>query len=417
MATPALGELAEATNDGTIRALYVCYLSLDDPLVHSQVVAYLAGLARLGHTIHLLTFETHALTRSRREALRASMEARGIAWHGLRYHKHPSLLATAFDVVSGACWSAVLIRRHRLSAFHARSHVPVAMALMVRRLAHFRLIFDIRGLMAEEYVDAGRWRRGSLPFRLTHAVQRRGVDQADAIVVLTRRVRDYLFGGPSDKTVRVIPCCADTDAIEATAARRAATRTRLGLDGRTVLIYVGKFGGWYMEREMVEFFALAREHRPELHFLVLTQSERSPIEREFARVGIDDSAWTLTRCKPSEVGHYLGAADAAIAFIRPCFSKIASSPTKVGEYLAAGLPIACIAGIGDVDELLREYRTGVGLDGWDQPALERGIDGLLELMADEDAAARARRAAKERLALTEVGIPAYDAVYRSLSTA
>jgi len=37
--------------------LYVCYLSLEDPLVHSQVVAYLAGLAERGHTVHLLTFE------------------------------------------------------------------------------------------------------------------------------------------------------------------------------------------------------------------------------------------------------------------------------------------------------------------------------------------------------------------------
>ena len=30
------------------------------------------------------------------------------------------------------------------------------------------MIFDLRGLMAEEYVDAGRWRRGGLPYRLTN---------------------------------------------------------------------------------------------------------------------------------------------------------------------------------------------------------------------------------------------------------
>ena len=43
------------------------------------------------------------------------------------------------------------------------------MSLIARWLSGRRpaLIFDIRGLMAEEYVDAGRRREGGVPFRLT----------------------------------------------------------------------------------------------------------------------------------------------------------------------------------------------------------------------------------------------------------
>src|SRR5947208_3178218 len=163
-----------------LRVLYVCYLALDDPLVHTQVVSYLAGLARRGHTVHLLTFETKALTRSRRRELRATMAKQGLAWHGLRYHKRPTLLATAVDVAVGAVCPVWLIRRHRLAAFHARSHVPAAMAMIADRFGSFRLIFDIRGLMAEEYEDAGRWRRDSLPFRLAKTVERRALCRADA---------------------------------------------------------------------------------------------------------------------------------------------------------------------------------------------------------------------------------------------
>ena len=58
----------------SLRCLYLCYLSLDDPLVRSQVVAYLEGLAARG-LIHLLTFDT-ALSKERRRALRAEMDAR-----------------------------------------------------------------------------------------------------------------------------------------------------------------------------------------------------------------------------------------------------------------------------------------------------------------------------------------------------
>src|SRR5947209_18294570 len=118
-----------------LRVLYVCYLTLDDPLTHTQVVAYLSGLAEAGHPVHLLTFEPERLTRSRRRRWRVELQRLGIRWHGLRYHKRPSLLATAADTVIGAAWIAALVRRHRLEVVHARTHVPAAMALLARSLA------------------------------------------------------------------------------------------------------------------------------------------------------------------------------------------------------------------------------------------------------------------------------------------
>jgi hypothetical protein len=61
-----------------LRALYICYLSLEDPLVHTQVVAYLEGLAQNGHSIHLLTFDPK-LDPERRRCFEADLRARGIA--------------------------------------------------------------------------------------------------------------------------------------------------------------------------------------------------------------------------------------------------------------------------------------------------------------------------------------------------
>src|SRR5262245_28517267 len=113
-------------------ALYLCYLSLDDPLVETQVVAYLAGLAA-DRRIHLVTFEVRRLGRAERAPRRAELAARGIRWHPLRYHRRPSLPATAYDTLAGAVTAAWLVRRHGLGVLHARSHVPAAMALLARR--------------------------------------------------------------------------------------------------------------------------------------------------------------------------------------------------------------------------------------------------------------------------------------------
>ena len=183
---------------GLLRSLYVCYLSLEDPLVETQVVAYLEGLARRGHTIHLLTYEPK-LSAERKRRLRADLARRGIAWHSLRYHKRPSLPATIYDALVGALVGAWLVRRHRLDAIHARSHVPAATGLIVRRVTRCRLIFDIRGLLADEYVDAGRWPRGGVAQRITERIQRAAIARADGIVVLTERVRDHLFGAGANE--------------------------------------------------------------------------------------------------------------------------------------------------------------------------------------------------------------------------
>ncbi len=397
-----------------LRSLYICYLSLDDPLVESQVVAYLEGLARRGHTIHLLTFETRRLTRAHRGRLREAMLTRGVHWHGLRYHTRPSLPATAADTLCGALACAWLVRRHGLDAVHARSHVPAAMAMLAAPLAPHRLVFDLRGLLAEEYVDLARWRRGGLGFRIAKHAERAAIRRAAKVVVLTRRVRVALFGEDATSDVLVIPCCADVERIAAQRDRRKQMRATFGFGERPVLVYVGKLGGWYMDVAMVDFFAVAREGLPGLRFLVVTQTDSSAIERQFARRRIEPSEYTITSVEHPRLGELLAAADAAIALISPVPSKIASSPTKIGECLAAGLPIVG-TDIGDVKELVQASRTGVVLCDFSSSGYRAAAAELATLLADPNTAERCMAIAEEKLSLRAIGLPRYDAVYRAVA--
>lgn len=404
------------TSDGgdLLRSLYICYLSLDDPLVETQVVAYLEGLAGRGHTIHLLTFET-SRDRAGRRRRRHALAARGIHWHSLRYHKRPSLPATLFDVVSGSFVALWLVVRHGLDAVHARSHVPAAMALTVKGLARRSLIFDIRGLMAEEYVDAGRWPADGLAFRITKRVERAAIARAQAMVVLTERVRDELFGGSPDERLVVIPCCVDLSRFGEAETVRDATRDRLGLGDRPVLVYVGKFGGWYLEGAMADFFAVARRRITGLHFLVLTQADPAQVTEELERHRIGADEYTVTRCEPADVPRFLAASDLAISFIAPVFSKISSSPTKIGEYLGAGLPIVATRGIGDLDALLSDPVVAVFVDEISADAYEKAASAAAQIMSVNAGAAKRREIAQTSLDLDQVGIPRYDRLYRTVA--
>jgi hypothetical protein len=226
-----------------LTTLYLCYLDVEEPLVHTQVVPYLAGLADAGHRPHLLTFDAVRRPSALIAEIFERLRRKGIQWHRSTYHKRPSLPATMYDVMVGAATAIRLTRRYGIDVLHVRGQVPGAMALGVLPFTRQKFVFDMRGLLAEEYVDAGTWKHGGLPYRITKWTERRCFHRAETIVVLTERARRESVPDWSRSRVHVIPTCADVDAFQKAAERRDETRRQMGLVGRTVLAYVGKAGG------------------------------------------------------------------------------------------------------------------------------------------------------------------------------
>jgi len=399
-------------------ALYVCYLGVDEPLVQTQVLPYLRALASRGYRVHLLTFETRKRDTSERERLAEALSAQGVTWHALRYHRWPSLPATLYDIARGSLRAFRIARRHHVGLVHARSHVGAAIALPLDVLGGVPFLFDVRGLLPDEYADAGHWRRGGLKYRLGKAMERVFFRRARGLVFLTEAIRSELRASDAllasrDGDIAVIPCCVDLAAYASSPAARSASRARRGWSDRRQIVYVGKLGMWYLDAEMARFFAIARAQDPRLHLEVLTPSPSDALREALARAGVPGEAFAVRRVPPSEVPGVLEAADAGLSFIKPCFSKRSSSPTKVGEYLAAGLPVVSTAGIGDCDRMLAGGR-GVVVESLDDAAYARAARELGALLDDPDTPGRCRAFAATELSLDAAGAPRYAAVYERL---
>jgi glycosyltransferase involved in cell wall biosynthesis len=408
----------------TIRSLYVSYFGLREPLVQRQVLPYLTELARDLAGVSLLTFEpVHPArwNRSHRAALVAKLGQRGIGWSHLRYHKRPTLPATVLDILVGALRVARLARRDGISIVHCRGHVPMAMGTLAKKLCRVRLVFDIRGFMPEEYVDAGVWPADGLLYRLTKRVERRLLDAADAFVVLTERARRHLFAERRDtdalgRPLAVIPCCVDLRdfaAPDSTHVTRA--KSSLGVEGRRVYVYAGQLGGWYLDDTLVAFLARVRSRDPATFAMILTPSPADGLTQKLVVRGFGDTNLLVRAVSPEQVPDCLLAADVGLSFIKPGFSKISSSPTKIGEYLAAGLPVVSTAGIGDVDELLAANRAGWLLRGFDDAAYDDAVGGIERLMTDRCLRTRLRDVASQNLDLQSVGGPLYRRLYAQLA--
>jgi len=281
------------------------------------------------------------------------------------------------------------------------------------------MIFDVRGLMAEEYIDAGHWRQGSMASRVTKAGERRAFAGADGVVTLTERIWPIIkeWEGLRDRNVahEVIPCCADLQRFRFSSDTREHCRRALGITDGFVLIYSGSIDGWYLTEEMADFFATFARKKPNALFLWLTQSSRERIEAVMRARNIDGSSFKIVAAPPEDVPKYLAAGDAGLAFIKPCFSKLASSPTKYAEYLGCGLPLVINAGIGDSDTLITQHNCGVLIQRFAETDYAEAIDQLDKFTANPAATRSAMHKVAELLFdLNDVGVARYARLYQRL---
>jgi glycosyltransferase involved in cell wall biosynthesis len=402
------------------RVLYISYNGMLQPLGQSQVIPYLKGLAQRGFDFTLLSFEhDNAYNEAGRDQcaqLKLELSEANIDWHWLRYHKRPSLPATAYDVWAGITYGKRLAQLNPFAMIHARSHIPATIALQLKKHTKAKMIFDIRGLMADEYVDAGHWRRNSGAYRITKKFEREGMRSADGVVTLTERIWPIISdweGLRARKVVHeVIPCCADLHRFRFSREARQEQRRNLGIENRFVLVYSGSIDGWYLTEEMADFFAILLRSKPGAFFLWLTQSTPQRLEELMRSRGIDRANYKVVASTPRNVPAYLAAADVGLAFIKPCFSKLASSPTKYAEYLGCGLPLIINAGVGDSDALVTEHRAGVLIEGFTEADYLKAVGQLTAFTdAPEDTRSAMRLVAERLFDLASVGVEDYVRLY------
>ena len=397
----------------SLRTLYLCYFGIRQPLVQTQVLPYLRQLSRAGIVVHLLTFEPELSKQWSAEQLnaqQAQLAGDGIRWFYLPYHKSPSLPATLYDIFAGARFAVNLARREGINVLHARAHVPMAMALLALRLRAFKLIFDIRGLMAEEYLDSGIWKEHSLPFRLVKRLERAGIRLADQIVVLTERMRAWLISQqlkPADQ-IQVIPCCVDFQ-------RFAETQTVAKNSTRFEIVYAGSLVGLYLVEEMGRFFKAVKSLQPDAFLRILSVSPPEQGASALRRAGLAEQDFEILAVPPEQVPLLLSGARLGVSFRKATFAQIAASPTKIPEYLAAGLPVICNSGIGDMDELVEREGVGVVLRTFDDSAFEDAAVKALALARDASIPGRAEAVARKHFDLISVGGRCYVDVYRKLA--
>lgn len=184
----------------------------------------------------------------------------------------------------------------------------------------------------------------------------------------------------------------DVPANARDASAGAEVRRRLGLDGRTVMLYIGKFQGiYYSEAEYVAFMRTACAADPTVHHLIITHEEHTaPLRQAPGWSEVEARTTVLGPMDPGALRPYLSAADLGVIAVPPTPSQRFRSPVKTALYWAAGLPILIPEGVADDWWIARD--EGVGIVVKDLPTMEADVfrAGLDRLRATPVEVLRAR---------------------------
>lgn len=400
-------------------ALFISYDGLTDPLGGSQILPYVRSIAAHPRDVHVLSFEKPARYAASGGELAARLLEEGIGWTPLAFSTGGKA-AKAWDLARMYAAAVKLVAKHRFRIVHCRSYQAAEVGRLLKRVFRTKLLFDMRGLWVDERMDGGIWSqdRGSdrLAYGYYKRVERGLLKSADHVVALTNRVVPELrrMAPGMDAGVSVIPCCADFSHFSVPSVEsRDATRDELGIPrDAVVLSYLGSLGTWYCVEEMLAVFATATRCLPNVHMLMITRDWKPDHDALLTSLGpgLTDRLHVRSATR-DEVPPLIGASDVMLSFIKPAYSKMASSPTKLAEAFACGVPAICNPGVGDVDDQLESLGAGVLMDlaSSSEPAIVKAaVEKALAMRGKE-----LRERAKPLLDLPQA-VVAYREVYECL---
>jgi glycosyltransferase involved in cell wall biosynthesis len=417
----ALRRNIQLVRDGAafMDVLYITYDGLLEPIGRSQILPYLLSLADQDVRLEILSFEKAPDLRDRVRVREAQnlLSDHGIRWSRKRYHRYPTLLSTALDILVGTWVVMQRIRTSKPRVVHARSYVPAIMAVIAKWVGGARFVFDTRGFWPEERVDLGIFREGGLLFRVAKGAEALLLRHADQIVVLTHRAKEILQKRLSSQThpgpIEVIPCCVDPRRFSPREPS-AVLSERYGLRGKLIVGNLGAVSPRYQLLEMFRFATHMKVRLPKLHFVYITRQDPGPVHRAAQSVGWKREDLLTVEASPDQVPEWLSLFQLAIFFLKPSYAAQASCYTKLGEFLGSGVPVVTNAGVGDVEQIIQENGVGVILEDFSDRSLSSAVENATQLIpVSPKLRSACLRTARTHFSLQE-GCSRYLSIYQRL---
>ncbi len=250
-------------------------------------------------------------------------------------------------------------------------------ALSGRTLAFWKRVpwvMEVRDLWPASIKTVGAVKSG--PFiRHLEWQEARCYKSARKIVVVTESFRKEIAGrGFDERKIHVVTNGVDKT-LFSPQAKNAALVKELGLEGKTVIAYIGTHG---MAHKLDFILHCARNlahEKPEYHFLLMGEgAEKENLKRLHAEWGVTNVTM-LDAVPKHEVKRYLSVVDICLINLKRSPLFLTVIPSKIFENAAMGIPILMGVG-GEARGIVEKYGAGRCFEPEDEADFRAQLNAL-----------------------------------------
>lgn len=352
------------------RIFIFAYYSFKDPVFQSAVLQYFTDFPHKEQfRFILLTFEQerYRIPNTEIAAITAELKNHNIDWYYLNWHSgRLKMLKKAYDFCNGFFKSVYLVFRFRPSIIYSEAFPSAIIAHWVCRFTMRKHIIHTFEPHADYMVEGGVWKKNSWETIVLKYFEQRVAKRAYAILTATEAmIRKLSDQSITAKLIRV-PSCVDTNVFQFDASARKQVRTFHGLGRQDIaIVYIGKMGGMYWEKEIFQFFRACLNTSDRFFFFFFSPDDLSRAKKYALEAAIPPERIFFSFLKREEVPSFLSAADYGVVPVHQYPSKRYCSPIKDGEYWACGLPIIIQEGVSDDFEFTAQQELGIVISKMD----------------------------------------------------
>jgi PEP-CTERM/exosortase A-associated glycosyltransferase len=312
-----------------------------------------------------------------------------------------------------------IVAQHRLTPFdllHAHSPALNGLAAVwAGAKLGLPVVYEIRAFWEDAAVGNGTGSEGSMRYRLTRALENHVVRRADAIAVICEGLRgDLVARGVKPGKIMVSPNGVDMQMFGHALPYDDALAHELGLQGKSVIGYIGSFYDYEGLDDLVSAMALLSGAGQDAHLLMVGGGPmQKALEEQMAQSPCRDRIHFVGRVPHDQVERYYSLID-ILAYPRKRMRLTdLVTPLKPLEAMAQQRLVAA-SDVGGHLELICDGVTGTIFPADDPAGMAAALDALFEKRGEWDAM---RQRAREFVASErdwQQNIYRYDPVYHLL---
>ncbi len=280
------------------------------------------------------------------------------------------------------------------------AHSPMLNALAAQwaaRKLDIPVVYEVRAFWEDAAVGNGNGTEGDARYRATKMLETMAFRRADAIVTICEGLRADIAGrGIDAEKISVVPNGVD---LEQFSYRRQACdelRAAHGLQGKTVLGFLGSFYPYEGLDILLDALAMLRKDRPDIALVLAGGGPaEEALKTQAMRLGLDDAVVFAGRVPHERIGNYYDLIDLFVFPRRAMRLTETVTPLKPLEAMARGC-IVLASDVGGHRELVRDGETGLLFPADDATALVDSIRVALKRQMQWPAMRRTARDFVER---------------------